>query len=352
MIKKFARNCMFNVKLAVREKSFLFWTLAYPILMAVFFHLAFGGLMKDEFEPIKVGISFDNPDTGILRMIDVFRVEEMEEEEAREKLEKGEISGFIDNETSLLVEKEGTRPTVIKAALDLIRQVKHSGLPFENFHFRANFVRHLQQKEASFTVIFYSLIGMVALYGMYNGIQLVYMFQGNLSSLGARIQTTPIHKLQIVVSGFLMGVLLNLISNIFLLLFIRYALGLHLFGDLHRSFLLIVLSNFLGVALGIFISASNKMTDEKKIMIATMTSLFLSALSGMMGPGLKRIFQENFALVNRINPVAVIADNMYRLNFLKDGSAFFEGLLVLGIETLIFLLFSFLFLRREQYDSL
>lgn len=351
-VKSFFRAFVFHIKMTVREKSFLFWTLSYPILLAVFFNLAFGGLLNNEFEPIPVGISPDNQSVSILKMIDVFEVKEMEEEEANELLKTGKIIGFIDENTRLLVEREGTGPTVIKGVLDLIEQVKKSGLPFENFHFDIEYVRHLQQKEASITVIFYSLIGMVALYGMYSGIQTVYSFQGNLSSIGARVQTTPINRLHIVLAGFLTGVLLNLISNLLLLLFMRYILHLDLFTDLSSSLLLILLANFLGVALGIFLSISNKMPDEKKIMLATMTSLFLSALSGMMGPSLRGLIHNKIPVINRINPVSIIADNMYRLNFLNDKSSFGEGLIVLGAEALCFLVLSFIFLRREQYDSI
>lgn len=351
-VNRFLRDCMFNIKITVREKSFLFWTLVYPMLLATFFNLAFGGLLSDKFEPIKVGISADSSYSAILKQIDVFELQTMKEEEAKESLKKGKISGYIDGEGRLMIEKAGSRATVIKGVLDLIQQVKSSGLPFQKFHFDLDYVKHLQQKEASITVVFYSLIGMVALYGMYGGIQMVYIFQGNLSSLGSRVQTTPVDKLNIVLSGFFIGVILNLMSNVLLILFMRYVLSLHLFGDLNKSLVLIVMSNFLGVALGIFLSASNKLNDEKKTMLATITTLFLSALSGMMGNSLKQVIETYLPVINRMNPVSIIADNMYRLNFLQDGSRFREGMMVLGIETFVFLTLSFAFLRREQYDSI
>lgn len=351
-INRFLRACIFNVKITLREKNFLFWTIAYPILLAIFFNLAFGGLLKGELESIKLGIAADSDYNYILKRVDVFELKTMNDEEAKESLKKGEISGYIDGKGRLMVERAGSEPTVIKGVMELIQQMKSSKIPFQKFRFDIAYVKHLQQKEAAITVIFYSLIGMVALYGMYNGIQMVYGFQGNLSSIGSRVQTTPIDRRNIVLSGFLIAVILNLMSNLLLILFMRYVLLLNLFKDFNKSLVLIVMSNFLGVALGIFLSASNKMSDDKKMMLATITSLFLSALSGMMGNSLKQVIERYAPIINKINPVSIIADNMYRLNFLQDSGGFRGGMMVLGIETFVFLILSFAFLRREQYDSI
>lgn len=351
-IGRFARSFLFHIKITVREKSFLFWTLTYPILMATFFILAFGSLLNNEFNPVKVGITPNSSYALILKKVEVFDLEEMQEEEAKERLKKGEISGFVTEASKLMVEKEGTRATVIKSALDFIEQIKETDLPFWNFRFDIGYIRHVQQREASITVIFYSLIGMVALYGIYNGIEMVYTFQGNQSTIGARVQSTPMKKLHMIASGFLSGVLLNLISNILLLVFMRMVLRLELFTDYGRSLLLIFAANFLGVSLGIFLGVSNRMAEEMKMMTATMVSLFLSALSGMMGPVVRTLIYQYLPVIHRINPVSVLAENMYRLNFLKDSSFFFEGMLVLVVETLIFLGLSVLFLRRVQYDSI
>ena len=352
IINRFLRDCIFSIKTTLREKSFIFWNLLYPLILAALFNLAFGGLLSNKFEPIKVGIAPDSKYTYVLKRIKAFELKPMNDDDAKESLKKGEIVGYINGKGNLMIEKAGIQPTVIKGVLDLIHEIKSSGLPFQKFRFDITYVKHLQQKEASITVIFYSLIGSVALSGMYAGIQMVYIFQGNLSPLGSRVQTSPINKLNIVLSGFLTGVALNLINNLLLIAFMRYVLLLNLFEKLNKSIILIVISNFLGVSLGIFLSASNKMNDEKKMMIATMTSLILSALSGMMGNSLKQVVETYVPVINRINPVSIISDNMYRLNFLQDTSRFREGLTILVIETLIFLTLSFMLLRREQYDSI
>ena len=96
------RNCIYQGKNIFREKSFLFWTLIYPIVLAVFFYTGFSGIINAELEKVEVGIDSNNPIIFILEEIELFNIHKMTEDEANIKLEKSEIHGFIDNDLNLL----------------------------------------------------------------------------------------------------------------------------------------------------------------------------------------------------------------------------------------------------------
>lgn len=350
--QRIVRGCIFSIKNEGRDKSFLFWSVAYPILMAIFFKLAFGGVMNGEFQKIEIGVDPQNPYISIMETIDVLQVNPLTEDEGKANLKDGKIIGFVDSENQLLVQGSGVSQTVVKEILDSFGQIQAIGLPYENFRFDQKYINQIQQKQEIVALIFYSLIGMVSLYGMYSGIQMVYGIQANLSTFGARIQTTPMGKGSRIVSGFIVGIGLNILCNGLLLLFIRYVLKLHLFNDVPRSLLIIMMANFCGVALGILISASNKMDERVKTMMATITSLVLSFAAGMTGTSLKLSIDRNLPLFNRLNPVAIVTDNMYRLNLLESRATFGAGLAILVAETCFLLILSFFFLRRQRYDSL
>lgn len=351
-LRRLARGCLFTIKSEGRDKSFLFWAFAYPLILAVFFKMAFGGVLDMDMEKIRAGIEENNPYRFIIEQIDVIEMQIVDETEGKEAVLRGELDGFINREGGLTVAKSGASQTLLKEILDYILQVYEMGLPYEKFDFEREYVRSVEQKEEVMSVIFYSLIGMCALFGIHSGIEATYHFQGNLSSLGARVQATPIRKYDMVLSAFLVGTLLNLVCNIVLLLFMRYVLGLHLFTDIGRSMVVIGVSNVLGVAMGIFVSASNKMDIGKKSLMAVILNLVLSFTAGMIGADLKLFLQENFPIWSYLNPISIVTDNMYRLNLLSDVRHYGLAIAVLLAETVVFLGLSYIFLRREQYDSL
>lgn len=352
ILKRFARSCLFIVKNEGRDKSFLFWAFAYPLCLAVFFNMAFGGLLNQQTEKIRAGLTEDNPYRMIIEQIDIIDLEVMEEDEGQEAVLKGELVGFIDQEGNLSVAASGSSQTLLREILNYILQVYEMELPYDKFDFHREFVHNAAQREDAMSVIFYSLIGMCALFGIHSGIEATYHFQGNLSSLGTRVQATPIRKHYTILSAFVVGAGLNILCNIVLLIFMRYVLRLQLFTDIGRSMAIIGMANILGVAMGIFVSASNKMDENKKSLIAVMLSLVLSFMAGMTGPDLKILLQEKLPWLGLINPVSIVTDNMYRLNLLSDTRTYVSSLLILLAETILFLGLSYIFLRREQYDSL
>lgn len=351
-MKSIFRNCIYQGKNLFRDRGFLFWSLLYPIIMAIFFNTAFSGMMDMELTPINVGISAGNPIEYILDEVEILKIHEISEDEMVDKLRNEEIAGFIDNDMNLKVRRSGIYQTIIKEVLDQIKQTFNLDVPFERLDFGTNYVWSSNQSSNSIVIIFYSLIGMVSTYGVYGGIEVVSIIQANLYPIGQRINITPLRKNEFLFAGTIVCLLLNLVSNGILLIFIRYILKINLFTEIKYTAALIFLGNLFGISLGMLIGVSNKQSPNVKSLIAIMITLTMSFLSGMMSPYIKMLVDKNLPLLGRINPVSIITNNLYRINLLGSTQSAGEGIIILLVYIVVITTISYIFLRRKTYDSI
>lgn len=109
-MRNLIRNSIYQGKNTIRDYGFSFWVMLYPVVLAIFFNIAFRGGMMDiemnmELENINVGIVDENPIEQILEEIEFINIYKIEDKEIKEKLENEEIHGFIDEDLNLLVKK-------------------------------------------------------------------------------------------------------------------------------------------------------------------------------------------------------------------------------------------------------
>ncbi len=336
----------------LRDFSFSFWSLLYPIILVSFFNIAFSGMIDMELENIDVGIGENNSIEYILEEIEFINIHKMNEEEVIEKLGNEEIHGFIDDNLDIQVKKSGINQTIIKEIVEQIKQMQRLNRPIENYDFEMDYIVDRNQKANSIIVVFYSLIGMVSTYGTSAGIVTVSLIQANLSNIGARISITPLKKQSFLLAGIIVALLLNLAANGVLLLFIKYILKIELFNEIKYSSILIIIGNLFGVSLGVFIGASNKKTMNTKVLMGVAITLFLSFLSGMMGPWVKVLIDQYVPILAKINPISIISNNLYRINLLQSTKTVGSGILILSAYCLALISISYVFLRRKSYDSI
>ncbi|NMB07285.1 MAG: ABC transporter permease [Tissierellia bacterium] len=346
------RNIIYQGKNTLRDYGFSFWSVIYPLILAMFFNIAFSGMMNMELENIDVGILDGNPIEQVLEEIEFINIHKIHEGQKIEKLDSEEIHGFIDEDLNLIVKKSGVNETIIKEIIEQIKQMQKLNRPFENYDFEADYIVDRNQMASSIIVVFYSLIAMFSTYGVSAGIATVSLIQANLSNIGARISITPLKKKNFLFAGILVSLFLNLAANGLLLLFVKYILKIDLLKNIKYSIILIIIGNLFGVSLGMFIGASNKKSMNTKILIGVASTLFLSFLSGMMGPWMKVVIDEHIPILARINPISIISNNLYRINLLQSNKTLGEGIVFLSIYCLLLIFSSYIFLRRKSYDSL
>lgn len=351
-MKALMREALYQGKNTFRDISFTFWGLMYPIILAGFFYVAFSGITNMELETINIGVEESNPVISILQEIEVVNVVQLDNSQVASALESETIDGFIKEDLNIVINKSGLNQTVIKGISDQIVQTMSLGESAKNIDFGLNYLNSKTQQANGLLVIFYSLIAMVSTYGVFSGIETVILSQANLSNLGARINITPIKKSTLLISGMIVGLLINMGANVLLYIFLQYVLKLNLFTNFAYSILFIVLGNIFGISLGFFIGSSNKGSPGVKTMISIMVTMFLSFLSGLINPAIKVLIEKNIPILSKLNPIAIITNSLYKINLLENTNNLMPGMIMLVVYSIILMTISYLFLRRSQYDSI
>lgn len=153
-------------------------------------------------------------------------------------------------------------------------------VPIENFDFDVDYILDKNQKSDTIIIVFYSLIAMVSAYGIFPGIEVTSFIQANLSNIGQRVNITPLKKIDFLLSGTIVSLVLNLLANGLLIGFMKYVLKLDLFTEIKYSLIFILIGNLFGIALGIFIGVSSKQNENVKTILGIVTVLILSFFLG------------------------------------------------------------------------
>lgn len=371
----------YRLKKLLRTKEMIFWTLAFPILLSVFFHLAFQNLDRAEaFDPIATAVVADEN----YRSSDFFKevltevsqgeeplltYREVTKEEAEKLLETGEIYGFflVDNPISMTVKTSGLSQNILRLFLDQVNQrsrmiqdissVSPESMPlfFEALNESVTYAVEKEKTTAPPSQIlnyFYSLIAMACMYGAFFGSDEITDIEANISMRAARIQVAPVHKLKAFAASSLASYSVLLVNTSILLLFLSYVLGID-FGE--RAFY-IVLTAFAGTLTGItfgsFISSLVKKNENMKAAVIVAVTMGGSFLAGMMYAQMKYIVYDKAPILAYLNPVNLITDSFYSLYYFTDMGRYFLNLAILMVMTVLFGLGTYYVLRRRRYASI
>lgn len=371
----------YRLKKLLRTKEMIFWTLAFPILLSVFFHLAFQNLDRAEaFDPIATAVVADEN----YRSSDFFKevltevsqgeeplltYREVTKEEAEKLLETGEIYGFflVDNPISMTVKTSGLSQNILRLFLDQVNQrsrmiqdissVSPESMPLflEALNESVTYAVEKEKTTAPPSQIlnyFYSLIAMACMYGAFFGSDEITDIEANISMRAARIQVAPVHKLKAFAASSLASYSVLLVNTSILLLFLSYVLGID-FGE--RAFY-IVLTAFAGTLTGItfgsFISSLVKKNENMKAAVIVAVTMGGSFLAGMMYAQMKYIVYDKAPILAYLNPVNLITDSFYSLYYFTDMGRYFLNLAILMVMTVLFGLGTYYVLRRRRYASI
>ena len=117
-----------RLKIILRRKAVIFWTLAFPLILATLFGLTLSNIGESiKLNTFDVAVvdseSLDNNFKGMIEYLDnaeVFNATYVTLEEATELLNDNKISGYIksDEKIKVVVNSNGLEQTIIKYAVD------------------------------------------------------------------------------------------------------------------------------------------------------------------------------------------------------------------------------------------
>lgn len=391
----FIHNLKYTIKSLLKNRTLIFWTFAFSIILSTFFYMAFSNIENDEkLQIFDIAVidneSFENQEIyqETLKKLSeesdkkLFNIKYVGKEEAEDLLEKSEIEGYIlfENETpKIVVKNTGTYQTIIKFVVDEIEQTKtvvrdlteqdikkeieNGNINFNTENIVNNILakinnekvelKNISNSNLSYIMIeYYTVIAMACMYGGMIGITAINGCLANMSNRGKRIAVSPTRKSVIVLSSTIGAYFVSLIGVALLIIFLVLALKVNFGTNLGLVILLAMIGNLAGTSLGVLIASCFKVSEGTKTGITISVSMILSVLSGMMGVTLKYFIDKNAPIINRMNPNNLITDGFYSLYYYNTLDRYWSDILNLLIFSIICLVISFISLRREKYDSI
>ena len=392
----FIHNLKYTIKTLFKNKVLIFWTFAFPIILGLFFNMAFSNIEKDEMlQVFDIAVvdneEFRSQDVYVDALSELsnddnldklFNIKYVSLNDADELLDDAKIEGYIyfsDNKPNIVVKESGTYQTIIRFVIDEIEQNKIMvndlvGKEIERYMLDGNYsfnketvvsnildkinkekvnLKNISNSNLSYmTIEYYTLIAMACMYGGMLGLTAINGCLANMSNKGKRIAVSPTKKSIIVLSSLIGAYFVSLVGIALLILFLLFVLKVNFGNNVPLIIILSLVGDLAGISLGVLIASCLRVSEGAKTGITIAITMFLSVLSGMMGVTLKYVIDKNIPIINLINPNNLITDGFYSLYYFDTLDRYFRDIIYLLIFTLICLIFSFFSLRREKYDSI
>ena len=383
----FLHNFKYTLKTLFRKKSLIFWTFAFPLLMATFFNMAFANIIEDEqLKIIDIAIIENNEFNNNMLYKETFKtlsdknnkdqlfnIKYITKEKADKLLEKGKIEGYLElnnNEPKLTFKSNGINQTIFKYVVDeihdtekLIATMMTSDLNTDvsnisnkiSEYLNANEIK-LENKASSnldyMMIEYYTLIAMTCLYAGSIGMIAISATLPYLKGNGKRISVSASKKSSIIFSSLVASFIVQLMTLGLLFFYTTCILKIDYGSNIPYIILLSLIGSLAGISLGVLLGTHLKSSESSKtgILIAiVMTGCFLA---GMMGVGMKYVIDKNMPILNIINPANMITDGFYALYYYTNSSRYWFNIISLLIFSGLAIALSCRKLGRARYDSI
>lgn len=393
----FVHNFKYAFKTLFRNRMLIFWTFAFPIILGIFFNLAFSGIESGEkLDIIDIAIvnneDFNNNQTAkeTFKILSeeggenqLFHTKYVSEKTAKQLLEDEKITGYIlakDDKMKVVVTSSGINETILKSAVDEMQQIDkivsmsaenqikeqmisgNGNINYEKIYADAiNLatnqedakIKDISSENLSYTMIeFYTLIAMACLYGGIIGMTAMNKNLPNMTHIGKRVAVGPVSKLKLILGSVLAGYLIQLIGIAILFLFTVFVLKVDYGNNLPLVVFLAMAGCLAGLSIGIVVGTLIKSGENTKTGIVIAVTMVGCFLSGMMGITMKYIVDSHIPFLNKINPASMITDGFYSLYYYDTLDRYFFDLASLLIFAAVMICLSFAGLRRQTYDSI
>lgn len=378
-------NVKYNLKALFKNKGLIFWSFAFPIIMATLFNMAFGNWEESEkFTSINIGIVtneyFDNNiiAKNVFNSLSdgdnkIFNITYASKDEVTNLLIDKKIEGIIeytDSNPNIIINSNSVSSTIIKSVVDeietnntifsdLIKSGKYASNDMEEqvnkiierINSTTINTKDISVKKLDIAVIeYYSLLAMTCLYGVFIAMSAISNSLASASNRGKRVAISPIKKSTAILSSLCASFIVQLIGALLLLIYINI-IGVNLHTNLISLFIITILGVLSGISIGLIVSVMINKSEDTKLGIIIAISMALSVLSGMTGVSLKYVIDSKIPFINKINPAAMITDGLYAVYY-ENSARFLNNIISLIIFISLLIVISILYMRRKKYDNI
>ena len=257
----FIHNLKYTIKTLFRNKTLIFWTFAFPIILGLFFHMAFSNIGNNEkLNIIDIAIveneEFKN--NYMYKMVfnnlsdennkeRLFNTKYVNLDEAKDLLVNDNIVGYLileDNNPKIVVNNNGIGQTVLKYVTDEISstgniiedistKMKEDNIDTTKIYL--NVMKIINEDNTKISnkassnldyamIEFYTLIAMTCMYGSILGMTAINKTLPNMGKIGSRVSITPTRKITTIISSILAGYLTQLIGLFLLFIYTIFIL--------------------------------------------------------------------------------------------------------------------------------
>jgi len=391
----FAHNFKYAFKTLIKNKPLIFWTFAFPVIMATFFNMAFSNITKSEkLDIINIAIVTDKEwnnevyKEAFKKLSDednenrLFETKYVSEKEAKELLADEKIDGYlqiVDGRGVVTVNNSGINQTILKSVTEEIEETStiieniakqeitnqvlkgNTEINYEEIYSKAALIAQTEyanikddsKNKIDYVMIeFYTLIAMTCLYGGMLSIAVINNNLPNMGNIGKRVSIAPTKKGITILSSLGASYLTQLIGLLILFIYTIFILKIDYGDNLGLIILLSCIGSLAGLSTGLAVGAILKISEAAKTGIIITISMVGSFLAGMMGITMKYIIDSNIPFLNKINPVNMITDGFYSLYYYDTLNRFWFNIISLSIYSLILIILAIISLRRQKYDSI
>ena len=208
----FIRDFLYTIKILMRAKVSIFWTLVFPILLATFMYMAFGSIYEQDemFSNIKVAVvTEDESANGLNYMLDalsdgddaLLSVTRMSESDAEKLLADEEVEGIIyTDDVKLTVAESSVNASILETVLSEYKQYEHALKDIYKYGTEpkgdmSNLVEKLSEQRSYYTEkastegsqnvynnYFYAIFAMSCLFASLSSIEMMSNLQANVSA--------------------------------------------------------------------------------------------------------------------------------------------------------------------------
>lgn len=372
----------YNAKIILRIRQVLFWTIAFPFMMATIMGFSFKDMDKNtNLDTIPIMTDSAQYDK-ILSAVEVkgkkvFEIKKYKD--YKKALEDKKIAAYIKSEEDKNIDLSKVRLIIAEDSLNAsvvystVNYISHANLTTgEIMSNKENFgkinqivadltkINHDKVKKASnmekirpTNVFMYSLMAMICLGSITFGVSIVetYNIKSDFS-YASRISVSPISKNKLIMSQTLAYALVGIVTSIALFYYINKVLGIDFGGNDLKIISILILGNIMGILIGIILALLLPLKSEAKISVSAAFYVFSSFLAGMMVSVMPGLISNKAPIINYINPATVISRSFSSLYLYKGNEEFMYSLLNNIVYIIILLALVGILSRRRENDSI
>lgn len=369
----------YRMKIFLKNKSMVFWTLVFPIALTSMFYFVFADMQfdtpMDPFEIAVVDHGNENMKQLLTQLSDqksdnyLFDLTYVQEKEGRDLVSEQKVATMVilDEVPKLESITFDYNVTIMKSVMNTYQRVysQVSHIAQENPQAMADLViEDLIQADVNFHTVnskgsekdmnmtyFYTALAMICMYGAIWGCVVSNDIQANQTKRAARVNIAPVSKRKLLLIDFTLAYILITIETLFLFCYMKFILNVE-FGEQIGFIIIVCLAGILAMlSLGLMIGTM-KTEFQNKVGIISGGTVILNFFAGMMGTGMPYFIAQKAPFMKYINPADLITRAFSMIYYYEDISPIYINISILLGMGIVFTLMAYFKIRRESYASI